>query len=149
MMLGRYGCASCVGVVVGILAYGSCCVGVVLGGATELDVLSFLSLIVEKVWRVDEVPPFVCLQCLRMGRQGKDFGGRVVIRVRRWWRFPRTIYMSFFRSVGKTLQCQRLVHVRCVLHTRCGSDNYLMPGRCINLHIRVLPKLLLLQVYHG
>ena len=41
MMLGQYGCVSCVGVVVGILAGGSCRIGVIFGGATELDVLSF------------------------------------------------------------------------------------------------------------
>ena len=41
MMLGQYGCASCVGVVVGIFAYGSCRDGVILGGAAELDVMSF------------------------------------------------------------------------------------------------------------
>ena len=109
-------------------------------------VFVFLSLLVEKVWRVDEGTSFVCLQCLRMGRQGKDFGGCVLICVWRWWHFPWMICMAFFRSVGKTLQCQKLVCVRCGLHTRCGNDNDLMPGRCTNPHIRVLSNLLLLQV---
>ena len=88
MMLERCGCALCAGVVlIGTLAWGACRVGDILGGATKLGVSLFLLLIVEKVWRVDEVPPFVCLQHLRMGRQGKDFLGRVSICVRRWLRF--------------------------------------------------------------
>ena len=109
----------------------------------------FLLLLVEKVRRVDEVPPFVCRQHLRMGRQGKDFGGHVLIRVRRWWRFPLMICMEIFRSVGKNLQCQRLVRARCGLHTQCDSDNDLMPGRCTIPHIRVFPNFLELQVYRG
>ena len=35
---------------------------------------------------------------------------------------------GIFRSVGKTLYCQRLVRVRYGLHTRCGRDNDLMTG---------------------
>ena len=72
MILERYGCASCVGFVVGTLAWGSFRVGVILGGATELGVSSFFLLLVEKVHQVGEVPPFVCLQHFRMGMQGKD-----------------------------------------------------------------------------
>ena len=106
-------------------------------------------LLVKKVRRVDAVPPFVCLQHLRMGRQGKDFSGHMSIRVQRWWRFPWIICKAFFRSVGKTPQCQRLVHVRCGLHTRRGSDNDLVLVLCTNPHIRVLPNFLELQVYRG
>ena len=84
-----------------------------------------------------------------MGRQGKDFGGHVLIRVRLWWYFPWMMYMAFFRSVGKTPQCQRLVRVLCGLHTRCGSDNDLVLVLCTNPHIRVLPNFLELQVYRG
>ena len=110
-------------------------------------VVVFLLLIVEKIWRVDEVPPFVCLQHLRMGRQGKDSGGHVSIRVRRWGRFPLMICMAFFRSVGKTQQCQQLVCVWYGFHTRCGSDNDLVLVLCTNPHIRGLPNFLELQVY--
>ena len=95
-----------------------------LGGDTELDVLSPFSLLVEIVWRVGEVLPFVCIQFLRMERQGLDFGGRALIRVQRWWRFPLTIYMAFFHSVVKTLRCPQLVCVQCGLHKLCGIDNY-------------------------
>ena len=109
----------------------------------------FLLLFVEKFRRVDEVPPFVCRQNLRMRRQGKYLRGHVLIHVRRWWRFPLMICMAFFRSVGKTPQCQRLVRVRCGLHTRCGRDNYLMPVRCTNPHTYVFPNFLELQVYRG
>ena len=56
---------------------------------------------------------------------------------------------GIFPYCGKTLQCQRLIRVRFGLHTRCGSDNDLMMGRCTNLHICVLSKFLLLQVYHA
>ena len=66
----------------------------------------FLSLLVEIVWRVGEVLQFVCLQCLIMEWQGWDFGGRALIRVRRWWRFLLTICMAFFHSVIK-LYCIR------------------------------------------
>ena len=59
----------------------------------------FLSLLVGKVRQVDEVPPFVCLQCLKMGRQGKYFGVNVLTHMQRWWRFPWIICMEFFRSV--------------------------------------------------
>ena len=72
-MLEQCECASCVGVVVATFDWGSRQVGVILGGTTLLGALSFLSFLVEKVRQVDEVLPFVCLQCLRMGRQGKVF----------------------------------------------------------------------------
>ena len=107
-----------------------CLVGLLLGVLVALDTFlelrrskvcrSFLLLLVEKNWRVDAVPPFFCLQHSKMGRQGKDFAGHVSIRVQRWWRFPWMICKAFFRSVGKTSQCQRLVLVRCGLHTSCG-----------------------------
>ena len=39
MMLERCGCVLCAGVVlIGTLAWGACCVGDILGGATELGV---------------------------------------------------------------------------------------------------------------
>ena len=83
----------------------------------------FLSLPVEIVPRVGEVLPLVCLQCVRMERQGLDFEGRALIHVRRWLRFPSTICIAFFHSVGKTSQCLRLVRVQCGFHKRCGIDN--------------------------
>ena len=127
---------------IGTLAWGACRVGDILGGATKLGVSLFLLLIVEKVWRVDEVPPFVCLQHLRMKRQGKYFGGHVSIRVRRWLRFMWNICTVFFRSAGKNPQCQQPVRVRYGLRTRCRSDNDLVLVLCTNPHFRVLPNFL-------
>ena len=109
----------------------------------------FLLLIVEEFRRVDEVPPFFCLQHLRMGRQGKDFGGHVSIRVRRLLRFLWMICMDFFRSVGKTPQCQRPVCVRCGLHTRRGCDNDLVLVLCTNPHVPVFSNYLKWQLYCG
>ena len=42
MILGRFGCALCAGVVIiGTLAWGACRVGDIIGGATELGVSFF------------------------------------------------------------------------------------------------------------
>ena len=61
----------------------------------------FLLLPIEKVRRVDEVLPFVYLRCLKMERQGLDFGVRALIHVRRWLRFSLMIGTAFFHSVGR------------------------------------------------